>query len=163
MYNGLPFAGIPEHVRCADSFDFTGGCADTRICATDGTSHIEEIFAVNPQARIVSSVSVSRLVDNFLDGWCNVIAGEQFDIAESILRGLGYTGDYKYGEKVHSKEQIMASVVSGGRAIPQCSHTGRSSSTPVLLLVHGPAGMPTRGSIMQNRRPAPHLLRTSTP
>jgi ABC-type amino acid transport substrate-binding protein len=36
----------------------------------------------------------------------SVIAGEQFDIAESIVRERGYVGEYAYGTKIHSKEPL---------------------------------------------------------
>ena len=93
-------------MECADNFNNTGECAETKICANDGTTHIDEILASNPGVKIVSGVSVAKLYDNFMDGFCNVIAGEQFDVAESALRGLGYDGNYQYGLKVHSKEPL---------------------------------------------------------
>jgi hypothetical protein len=36
-------------------------------------------------------------------------------------------------QKVHSNVQIMASVESGGKALLQCSHEGRSSSIQTSL------------------------------
>ena len=41
-----------------------------------------------------------------IDGLCNVIAGEQFDIAESVVRTFGYTGDYALSAGIHSKEPL---------------------------------------------------------
>lgn len=105
--DGLQFAGEPLYVECADSFNVTeGDCADTRFCALDGTTHVDEITAKIPDAQIVSVVESEFLYSSFIQGLCNVIAGEQFDIAESLVRDRGYVGDYEYGTKVHSKEPL---------------------------------------------------------
>lgn len=45
-------------------------------------------------------------MSKFVDGLCNVVAAEQFGLAESLIRDLGYTGEYVLGSKVISKEPL---------------------------------------------------------
>jgi ABC-type amino acid transport substrate-binding protein len=107
LYNGLQFGGKPPYVDCANNFTTTGDdCADTKICVLDGTTHQIDISSKNSNFSIVSTPSSGELYENFLNDICNVIAGEQTDIAESILRGLDYTGDYALGAGIHSKEPL---------------------------------------------------------
>ena len=70
LYNGVQFAGIPEYVECADNGNSTGACADTKICAQDGTTHIDVILGVNPDASIVAAVNPEFLYTNFISGFC---------------------------------------------------------------------------------------------
>jgi general L-amino acid transport system substrate-binding protein len=106
LYNGLQFAGVPSFVECADSGNTTGTCADTKICVLDGTTHVDVILKLNPDSSIVAAVNPEFLHTNFISGFCNVIAAEQFDLAETLVRDLGYTGDYGYGSSIHSKEPL---------------------------------------------------------
>lgn len=106
MYNGLQFAGKPPYVHCANNFTTAGDCADTKICVLDGTTHQADISAINSALSIVSTPSSIQLYRNFVDELCNVIAGEQFDIAETIIRAQGYLGDYELGSGIHSKEPL---------------------------------------------------------
>lgn len=99
----MQFAGLPANVDCADNATITGSCSDTKICALDGTTHIDVILKMNPDNTIITSVDPEYLYTNFISGFCNVIAGEQFDIAESLLRDRGYSGEYQYGALIHSK------------------------------------------------------------
>jgi hypothetical protein len=99
----LQFAGLPKNVDCADNGNTTDACADTKICAEDGTTHIDVILKMMPEATIVAAVNTEFLYTNFISGFCNVIASEQFDIAESLVRDRGYSGEYQYGALIHSK------------------------------------------------------------
>jgi general L-amino acid transport system substrate-binding protein len=107
LYNGLQFGGTYPFVECADNLTVAEDiCQGTKICVLDGTTHVQEITAKIPNAQIVLVVGNEFLYTNFIQGRCNVIAGEQFDIAESIVRGRGYDGAYASGVKVHSKEPL---------------------------------------------------------
>jgi hypothetical protein len=100
----LQFAGTPPYVGCADNNTLSlSECADTKICALDGTTHVQVILDMMPNATIVAAVNPEFLYTNFISGFCNVIAAEQFDIAEVLVRERGYVGDYEYGLAVHSK------------------------------------------------------------
>jgi hypothetical protein len=59
-----------------------------------------------PDATIVAAVNPEFLYSNFISGFCNVIAGEQVDIAEVLVRDRGYFGDYEYGSLIHSKGEF---------------------------------------------------------
>jgi hypothetical protein len=103
----MQFAGLFPFVECADNLTVTTAlCQDTKICALDGTTHVDEITRLIPDAQIISVVGSDFLYSNFIQGLCNVIAGEQFDIAEAILRDRGYEGGYAYGLNIHSKEPL---------------------------------------------------------
>jgi general L-amino acid transport system substrate-binding protein len=107
LYNGLQFGGVPEFVACTDNITISEGfCDDLKVCVLDGTTHVDIVAEKFPTVQIISAVASEYLYTNFLSGSCNVIAGEQFDIAESILRNRGYTGDYDYGIEIHSKEPL---------------------------------------------------------
>ncbi|KAG7340723.1 glutamine synthetase II [Nitzschia inconspicua] len=106
LYNGMQFAGIPSFVGCADNATVTGTCADLKICALDGTTHIDVILKLMPDATVAAVVNPEALYTGFISGTCNVIAAEQFDIAEVLVRDRGYSGDYSYGTLIHSKEPL---------------------------------------------------------
>jgi general L-amino acid transport system substrate-binding protein len=107
LYNGLKFGGLPDYVACTDNFTISEDiCADLKVCVLDGTTHVDIIAEKFPDADVIAAVTSESLYSNFQSGSCNVIAGEQFDIADSILRDRGYTGDYDYGILTHSKEPL---------------------------------------------------------
>jgi hypothetical protein len=63
-----------------------------------------------PEATVVAAVNPEFLYTNFISGFCNVIAGEQVDIAEVLVRDRGYTGEYEYGSLIHSKGESASPV-----------------------------------------------------
>jgi hypothetical protein len=69
----------------------------------DGSTHLDIILEMMPEATIVAAVNPEFLYTNFTSGFCNVIAGEQVDIAEVLVRDRGYFGAYSYGSLIHSK------------------------------------------------------------
>ena len=106
LYSGLQFAGKPEHVQCAENFSNEGSvCSETVICVADGSTHIGVILANYPNASIATEPGLRDMYEHFANGFCNVIAAEQFDLAESVMRDQsGYKGEYAIGNNVHSKE-----------------------------------------------------------
>jgi hypothetical protein len=89
--------------------NITETCADAKICVRDGTTH-KDIILNLPDLAVGSVVTPSTLemfYDHFINGEvCNILAGEQFDIAEEVLRSLRYSGPYKVGTTLLSKELI---------------------------------------------------------
>ena len=106
LYNGMQFAGLAPYVECAENFSTDNECANTNICALDSSTHIALIRSRNPDLAITSVIRSSDLYLQFSKGFCNVIAGEQFDVAESAGREQGYLGSIEMGKKVHSKEPL---------------------------------------------------------
>lgn len=102
----MQFAGTSPYVECADNFSTEGVCADTNICALDSSTHIALIRSRNEGIAITSVIRSSDLYLQFSKGFCNVIAGEQFDVALSAGREQGFVGDIDMGKKVHSKEPL---------------------------------------------------------
>lgn len=105
FYDGLGFAGNPPAVQCADDFNWLGACRDLKICVNAGTTHVEVLQNIFPQQNIVVA-EAGRFFEEFVSGSCEVIAGEQNDISEILVRKAGYEGDFIYGEKVLSKEPL---------------------------------------------------------
>jgi hypothetical protein len=104
----LQFAGIPDYVVCADNANLTESCSETKICAFDGTTHIDVILEMMPEASIVGILNPEFMYTKFISGLCNVIAGEQVDIAEVLVRDRGYSGEYVYGSLIHSKGECLS-------------------------------------------------------
>jgi hypothetical protein len=95
----MQFAGQKLFVECADNLDVTTElCQGTNICVLDGTTHIDAIISIIPEAQLIAVAENEVLHTYFTSGVCNVIAGEEFDIAESLVRERGYV--------VHSKESL---------------------------------------------------------
>lgn len=107
LYNGMQFGGVPPFVHCADNLTVsTEECAETKICVLDGTTHVETVLRLIPNVQVLKAVDNDLFYENFRRGFCNVVAGEQYDIAESVLKQRGYSGIYDYGRKIHSKEPL---------------------------------------------------------
>jgi general L-amino acid transport system substrate-binding protein len=107
LYNGLVFGGKPVNVACADNFDATAACNSTVICTRTGTTHRDVITQKAPDMRLRQVDDSEGMYQSFVDGFCNVIAGEQFEVVESIVKdSYGYVGEYALGSLVHSKEPL---------------------------------------------------------
>jgi hypothetical protein len=108
LHNGLKFGGIPEYVACTDNATMSNDdvCDGLNACVLDGTTHADIIAEKFPDSAITTALDSESLYSYFLSGRCNVIAGEQFDVAESILRNKGYEGAYSNGLMTHSKEPL---------------------------------------------------------
>ena len=107
LYQGLKFAGKMPYVECADNLTVsTEACFGTRICAVDSTTHVSIIQDLMPNATLVSTVEEWQLQVNFAQGFCNVMAAEQFTLTEQLVRQLGYDGEYVIGNRLFSKEPL---------------------------------------------------------
>ena len=107
LYNGMQFGGLPPYVHCADNLTVTTPeCVDTKICVVDGTTHVDTVLKLIPGVQIIQSVNNEFFYENFQKGFCNVLAAEQYDIAESVLIDRGYSGEYEYGNSILSKEPL---------------------------------------------------------
>ena len=106
LYNGLVFGGLPANVQCADDFNSAGACNSTVICTREGTTHQAEITSKAPNMKVLSVDDLDAMYNSFFNGFCNVVSGEQSDVAESLIRSFGYEGEYAIGSKVHSKEPL---------------------------------------------------------
>lgn len=112
FYDGLGFAGKPPFQQCADSFNWLKvkgpppiNCNELKVCANAGTTHVPILRDVFPSSNIVP-LTGKDFIQGFVDGRCNVLAGEQNDISETSVRIAGYKGEYAYGDRVLSKEPL---------------------------------------------------------
>ena len=107
LYNGLYYAGDPFFVECADTGNSTDSCAPMSICALGGTTHVDAIRSgFESVPLIIEARTTSEMYTQFINGECDVIAGEQFDVAPSILHNMGHSDVYVMGNVSHSKEPL---------------------------------------------------------
>lgn len=106
FYDGLGFAGQPHAVQCADNSNWLGECGDLKICVNAGTTHVDVLKHIFPLPNLVPRDTKELFLEEFVNGGCNVIAGEQNDISEVVVRMAGYEGDCINGEQVLSKEPL---------------------------------------------------------
>jgi ABC-type amino acid transport substrate-binding protein len=103
----LGFAGQPSYVECADSLKTSGNCSDVVICVQYGTTHVAVVESLFPgYSGVVLAPTQQNLYLDFVGGQCNVIAGEEFDLSEAVVRQAGYTGNYSIGNNVFSNEPL---------------------------------------------------------
>ncbi len=112
LVNGLIFAGHPDNLGCMTDLNSTtpelGQCADARFCVLNGTTHKDLILKKFPglQGRISSASTLDYFYEFFIEKGCEILAGEQFDLAPSQLTRRGYTGPYEMGGEILSRELI---------------------------------------------------------
>mmetsp|Transcript_17588 Transcript_17588/g.40205 ORF Transcript_17588/g.40205 Transcript_17588/m.40205 type:complete len:1220 (-) Transcript_17588:60-3719(-) len=106
IYDGLGFAGFPAAVACADNFDWIGSCSNLKICVNAGTTHSDVLRDIFPAKYLVLCDTKDVFLETFVDGGCSVIAGEQNDVAEIVVRNYGYANEFGYGTQVLSKEPL---------------------------------------------------------
>ena len=116
-YTGMAFAGEPTYVDCADKLDsFSGPCRNLKICLEEGTTHEETLANIFPGPETVLGLTPEAAVDNLENGRCNVLVNDSIAIPESLLRLLGYTGPYKLGSKLFSKEPLSIGTSTWAKA-----------------------------------------------
>lgn len=113
LYTGLAFAGVPHFVDCADALESTGNCTGIRICTLQDATYgplLEELY---PGANLIMSDNVASSFNDFRQQVCQVIAGEQFMIAPSVIEELEIETEYKLGENLFSKEPLAIATRDG--------------------------------------------------
>ena len=105
MYKGMGIAGKPPFVECADSLNTTS-CPDLRICVLDGTTYVERVTELLPGVAVSVEPTTVAFYNSFRAGLCDVLAGDQFEIAEETVRQKGYFGEYEVGQNLYSKEPL---------------------------------------------------------
>jgi ABC-type amino acid transport substrate-binding protein len=68
------------------------------------TTHVSIVEGLFPSSAILLAPTVPTFYSSFTQGYCNVLAGEQFDLALSNVLQAGYSGDYYISTKLYSKE-----------------------------------------------------------
>jgi general L-amino acid transport system substrate-binding protein len=112
LYDGVRFGGDPWFVHCADQRIVTGNCSDLNICVNPGTTDFDVLESLVPSANL-EPIASDRLFDAFFEGECNVLSGEQNKISEVAIRSAGYTGAYRVGSNVFSKEPLTMATGHG--------------------------------------------------
>jgi len=105
LYNGMGFAGQPDFVECAENSNATA-CADMLVCVLDSTTYVDLVTTLLPEASVTVTPDADAFYESFRTGFCNVLAGDQFEIAEPAVRQKGYFGDYQVGQSLYSKEPL---------------------------------------------------------
>lgn len=103
----MGFAGLPPFPECAENGVYDGNCTGLSICVVDGTTHVDIVRNLHEDsATIISAPSIAAFYNFFRNGLCRVLAGDQFEIAETAVRQGGYQGEYQVGSEVFSKEPL---------------------------------------------------------
>ena len=106
LYGGIAFGGIPEYLACADELNVVGDCAGLMICVIPGTTWMDVVQALFPRSNVVVVAEQSNYLEGLINGFCNVIVGEQFDVPELAVRLLGYEGPYASGKNIFSRDPL---------------------------------------------------------
>jgi hypothetical protein len=106
LYDWLGFAGEPLAVQCADEFNWSGVCSDLKICVMSNSTHAETLRNIFPPTILIPKVDSSALPHGLVESECNVLAGEQYDLSEVLVREFGYTGNYENGKRKLAKEPL---------------------------------------------------------
>jgi general L-amino acid transport system substrate-binding protein len=108
FYDGVVFGGKPPYATtCAEAQNTTSAvCESLRICAVNGTTHLQAVREMFDERHIRPQPNVEALYAALQDETCNVIAWERHAITESIVRLHGYTGSYETGTRIISREPI---------------------------------------------------------
>jgi general L-amino acid transport system substrate-binding protein len=116
LYNGMSFAGDPLFLECAEDQDLTTvndstgkNCPALSICVVDSTTHGTVVERLMPNVTIVRRSSFAEMYPAYGNGLCNVLAGEQPQVAESVVRQANANvGNFRYllGTETFSKEPI---------------------------------------------------------
>lgn len=76
-----------------------------KICVAAGTTWIDQLSELFPN-NIVPTDNVSDGFPKLEDGSCNVLAAEKHDVGLDTARAEGYTGEFKVGANLFSKEPL---------------------------------------------------------
>ena len=107
---------MPELLPCLFDTNLTASgdlCQEAKICVLDGTTHQAEIASFLPVGSIVSTSTRQEFYSSFMNGSCNILAGEQFDLAPAVLESMGYSGSYEVDTDVLTKELISVVTRDG--------------------------------------------------
>jgi ABC-type amino acid transport substrate-binding protein len=77
------------------------------VCVVNSTTFARDLPSVlkgDYTLRVVPNMDASYA--SLVDGQCNVLAGDQFEIAPATVLGKGYTSDYEVGSNFFSKEPL---------------------------------------------------------
>ena len=103
----MGFAGVPPFSGCADRLNITG-CSDApvNVCVLDGTTYVSRVMELLPGVALSVVPTTEAFYENFRRGFCNVLAGDQFEISSSAVQQRGYFGPYETGENLYTKEPL---------------------------------------------------------
>lgn len=105
-YGGLGFGGVPPFGRCADNLRTSGECKNISICVVAQTTHEKLLKQLFPPS-IILAESADGIYKAFLNRTCNVIAGEQYQIAKEVIMDMGdFFEEYELGSKLFLKSPV---------------------------------------------------------
>ena len=94
----------PRFSKCAEESDVTSAdCRDLKICVESGSDE-KFVLKLFSDRFIVSFTTPSDGSQNFASNECNVYAGGIGEPDLKELRNLGYQGDFRFGEKLFTRE-----------------------------------------------------------
>lgn len=101
----MGFAGVPPFSECANGLNVTN-CPDMNVCVLDGTTYVDRVQELLPDVALSVVPTTEAFYENFRRGLCNVIAGDQFEVASNAVMERGYFGPYEVGDILYTKEPL---------------------------------------------------------
>lgn len=102
----MRFAGFPPFPACAENSVYDGNCTGLSICVVEGTTHVDIVRDLHQgRATIITARNIATFYNFFRNGLCQVLAGDQFEIASGQAGFSGEDG-YQVGSKAFSKEPL---------------------------------------------------------
>lgn len=107
----MQIAGLPSLVMCGDrGLEQISSCVGINVCCINDSTHWQRLSGEVPGTQLVPVSNNAELLESFVNGTCNVIAHEGYNLGESLVRELGYEGQYMVGATLFTKEPLaMAS------------------------------------------------------
>lgn len=105
FYDGMVYAGRVPQASCLDGND-ASLCRGVRVCVTRATTYIPVIESMLPNPIIVTADNMEGVYNGFMTDACDVMAGNQFDLMESVIRSKGYEGEYYVGSNIQSRDPL---------------------------------------------------------
>ncbi len=104
----MRYVGIEKFVICAEEFKRFGECKSLMICTVESTTHFDYISSNFPSTVHTTAPSLDALKNMLVNGACNVIATEQFQIFNSDIERGVENGTYILGSRAFTKEPLSA-------------------------------------------------------
>ncbi|CAB9505640.1 Putative amino-acid ABC transporter-binding protein YhdW [Seminavis robusta] len=101
FYSGVTMGGLPTFVDCVDRGDeFSGDCRKLVVCVIAATVTKDIVNKHVPGSSTLLVANGPELIQSFVNGTCNVMAGDILEIYEDRIRQVdNYTGEYTFSSR----------------------------------------------------------------
>ncbi len=95
-------------MKCAENQKRYGVCERLSICVKQGTTHHAYVSLNFPSNFVKTGSLFEELVEMMINGTCNVIGTEEYQIFNSEIEKIIESGQYVLGNKSFTKEPLSA-------------------------------------------------------